>query len=404
MLQLRDRKCRMGREAEILRCRDHDTLATWLAGDALRHLDEVSGYLAICGDGRRDWEIWSLPDLTKECWQASDERVEMLRDLEGHEPRRLSGVGGPTRQWAVPMRDGVDQLRGALLMAEDEPGGSADFRDWLQDAGAFVLLILERIERELRLDILEAEVAELESLKADFMDTVSHELKTPLTSIIGFSDLAANLPGTESIAALPGFLQSIQDNAGKLNKLIGEVLMMSDMASVEGMLEIGEHPLTQLMQRFHGEMLPGLDESSRVRCPELGGDRILRVDPHQFLRILEHLIKNALSFSPDSQPVRVEFTLLSGRRRGDQTDFLRIDVIDMGPGIPAVEQERIFRKFYQVDGSSTRIRGGVGLGLALAKEFTAAMGGRLWVESEPGAGATFSFTVPVIRDDEKTTD
>ncbi len=396
MLQLKDSDSRLGRDAEILHCRDHVTLATWLAGDALRHLEEVDGHLAICSEEHRDWLIWSLPDLHREQWPAGDERLEELRDLEGHEPRRLRGSGASAGLWGQPLRDGRDQLRGVLLMEEDLPGGSGDFQNWLQEAGALVVLLLERIERERRLTTLEEDVAGLESLKEDFMDTISHELKTPLTSIIGFADLAVNLPGVEKIASLPGFLQSIQANAGKLDKLIGEVLVMSDMATVEGMLEIGDHPLASLMTEFHEEMLPRIGGSDRVRCPELGGDRILRVDPQQFLRILEHLIKNALTFSPESEPVRVEFTLLSGRRRGDQTDFLRIDVIDQGQGIPLAEQERIFRKFYQVDGSSTRVRGGVGLGLALAKEFTAGMGGRLWVESEPGEGATFSFTVPVL--------
>ena len=156
MLQLRDRKSRLGREAEILNCGDHATLATWLAGDALRHLDEVYGHLAICPEERRDWEIWTLPELCREQWPAGGERVEELRDLEGHEPRCLSSSSDAVRLWGLPLRDGHGLLRGALLMEEDEPGGSENFRDWLQEAGAFVVLLLERIERELILDTLKS--------------------------------------------------------------------------------------------------------------------------------------------------------------------------------------------------------------------------------------------------------
>jgi signal transduction histidine kinase len=159
-----------------------------------------------------------------------------------------------------------------------------------------------------------------------------------------------------------------------------------------------DRSLGSLLAEYREGWLARLAGHERVRFHDGAVQCTVRVDPYQFHRILGHLLKNALTFSPPASMVDVVCTFIAGRRRSDSTDFLRIDVSDRGPGIPAVEQERIFRKFYQVDRSITREHGGAGLGLSVAKEFTEAMGGRLWLRSEAGRGSTFSFTVPVPRE------
>ncbi len=398
MLKIQDGKYRLLGIETLQRCLDGHGLAAWLAVEFRRLDSEAKGILAICPEETRDWEFWHLPTMERENWAAGDSLVAEIRaqTASGTGPIPTTLADGQRR--AYPLRDDHDQFLGALVMEPVAGGARGDLDDWLCQIGALAGLALERIRRGRRLAELEQEVSELESLKNDFMDTVSHELKTPLTSILGFSLLAKGLPGIEELPPLPEFLNSIHDNADKLDRLIGEILMMSNMASAEGMLEIAECSLDELLQEFREQMLPRLEGHERVRWSEHPEGHDMRVDPYQFLRILEHLVVNALDFSDETEPVHLNFRLLTGRRRGDETDYLRVDVVDRGVGVAPEEQERIFRKFYQVDGSSTRSRGGVGIGLAVAGEFATAMGGRLWLaESVPGEGSTFSFTVPVLR-------
>ena len=399
MLKIRDRVDRhLGIETLHL-CRDGHAVAAWLAVEFRRLHPEARGILAICPEETRDWEFWHLPTLERENWAAGDSLVAEIRAQTASGSRPIPTLLEDGRRRAIPLRDDPDRFLGALVMDPLAADDGDELDDWLCQVGALTSIALDRIRRNRRLQELEREVTELESLKSEFMDTVSHELKTPLTSILGFSSLAKDLPGVEKLPPLPDFLTSIHACAEKLDRLIGEVLMMSDMVSAEGMLEIAECPLDELLTEFREEMLPRLDGHERVRWSRHPAGHVLRVDPYQFLRILEHLVHNALDFSGDTEPVQLDFHLLTGRRRGDDTDYLRVDVVDRGVGVAPEEQERIFDKFYQVDGSSTRVRGGVGIGLAVAVEFAAAMGGRLWLaESEPGRGSTFSFTVPVLRE------
>jgi signal transduction histidine kinase len=109
--------------------------------------------------------------------------------------------------------------------------------------------------------------------------------------------------------------------------------------------------------------------------------------------VISNLLSNAAKYSPPGTPIRIEASSAKG--------MCVISVNDAGSGIPAAEQERIFERFYRVDNGTTRATGGVGLGLYIAKELVESMGGRLWVSSEPGAGSTFRFSLPLVpRDDD----
>jgi len=387
----------------LLACRDAEALATALAADLKSRFPGGEGLLAVCPAETRDWLVWSLPGLDQEPWPASHPIVEELREDTEGKLLALEGLTPGDELLGLALRDGRRALLGALALVlpaalRREPGERRVREEWLVGVGPIAALLLERRAQAERLEALEQEVDELESLKAGFVDTVTHELRTPLTSILGFSSLALDQPGLERLAPLPEFLHSIHDSALQLDRLISEVLVMSEMASAEGVLELEDRSLGSLLTEYREGWLGRLAGHARVRFHDGAVQCNVRVDPYQFHRILGHLLKNALTFSPPESSVDVACTFIAGRRRSDSTDFLRIDVSDRGPGIPAVEQERIFRKFYQVDRSSTREHGGAGLGLSVAKEFTEAMGGRLWLRSEAGRGSTFSFTVPVPRD------
>ena len=385
----------------------HDTgQAGWLASTMESFLPEGRGLLALCPAESRDWRIYLLPQQEERHWPGDHPVQDEIRELKEFSPTCLENglekeLGPGQSIWALPLRDSRQDLLGALMLAwpEGEDPGDAG-REWLLYQSGLLVLVVERLVNKRRLVSVERELEELESLKSSFMDTVSHELKTPLTSILGFTSLALAQPRLDTIPPLPEFLQSIHHSALQLDRLINEVLVMSSLASVEDALEIQDLDLPLMMQEFRDGWLAQQEQAARIVLPEDVPSLRVRVDGRHFQRVLEHLLANALKFSPPEQQVVLDWLFIKGRRRSDTTDFLRINVKDEGLGISEDEQDRIFQKFYQIDNSSTREHGGAGLGLALAKKFTEAMGGRLWVSSEPGVGSTFSFTVPVARDEE----
>jgi signal transduction histidine kinase len=117
------------------------------------------------------------------------------------------------------------------------------------------------------------------------------------------------------------------------------------------------------------------------------------VDVWRVHQVLENLIGNAIKFTPPGGTIEV-FARLAG-----EPDMVEIEVRDNGPGIPPREQERLFTMFYQVETDSTRSAGGLGLGLVISKGIVESHGGRIWVESEPGMGSSFKFTLPVHKEE-----
>ena len=213
---------------------------------------------------------------------------------------------------------------------------------------------------------------------------------------MGFSDLAFDLPVTQEDQVLRQFVEGIRFSSKNLNQRISELLTMGGISSALLQVERDECQLPELMRDFREQVLPDIPDHSRVQLPEEVPELVLRTDSQHFQRILVHLVGNALKFSSPDQDVVVQWNYLVGRRATDLGDYIRMDVVDSGPGIALEEQKKIFEKFYQVEDSDTRSQGGMGLGLTLSKEFVEAMGGRLWLQSEPGQGSTFSFTLPLV--------
>ncbi|MCP4548304.1 MAG: HAMP domain-containing histidine kinase [bacterium] len=381
----------------------YDQLATWLGEQVAHDLPGFKVLLALCPAETRDWQIHLLPGGEESKWHGDHPTLHEIRDIWDLNPRQLEDVpenidSASYGAWAVPFRDIRKALVGSLILLV--PAGcefGAREKRWLEENSRLGCIVTDRIVKERRLEQMERDLDELETLKSGFMDNVNHELKTPLTSIIGFTSLALAQPQIKDIPPLPEFLNSIHISAVKLDTLISEMLVISNLASAESSVDIRQRELSALVSEFREGWLADVPGQERVRISEVLPVAHVLVDGHQFHRILLHIIRNALKFSPEAEPVDVEWLFLKGRRRSDSTDFLRVNITDHGVGISDEEMERVFQKFYQVDSSSTREQGGTGIGLALAKEFTRAMGGKLWVQSELGAGSVFSFTVPAPR-------
>jgi PAS domain S-box-containing protein len=226
---------------------------------------------------------------------------------------------------------------------------------------------------------------EIERAKDEFVSVVSHELRTPLTSIRGSLGLLAS----GALGPLPPKGQRMVEiavlNTDRLVRLINDILDIERIDS--GTIDLHPRPCdgAQLIRRAIQGVEQFADQALVTLAAE--GEAVqMYADPDRVHQVLTNLISNAVKFSPASSTVRVRCT-----RRDSEVLF---EVADDGKGIPAGKLAVIFERFGQVDASDSRGKGGTGLGLAICRKIVEHHGGRIWVDSQPGAGSTFSFVLP----------
>jgi signal transduction histidine kinase len=251
---------------------------------------------------------------------------------------------------------------------------------------------------------------ELDRLKSNFLAAVSHELRTPLTSIIGYSEMLTQGLGGDLGDEQRQFVQTILEKGEHLLGLISAVL---DIATLDAGRLTVERTRTDL---------PGLCARAVERVQAQSGRRDVRivpevprvplppvdVDPDLMGKALGHLIDNAVKYSPPSGVVDISFRVTEPEPEGESAfgfvlrapmeRHVEVAIRDRGPGIAAENRERIFEPFYQVDGSATRTHGGLGLGLALVRQFVEAHGGRVTLEAAGGGGSLFRVLLPAPHD------
>lgn len=232
-------------------------------------------------------------------------------------------------------------------------------------------------------------LAETNRLKSEFLANVTHELKTPLNSILGFADLLKKSFETAHDAKGLRYATNIHQSGSNLLALITDLL---DLAKVEaGRMEVrpADFALGELVETLLAALKP-LTEQKEIRiATEVDAEvPILHQDVTKIRQILFNLLSNAIKFSPTKGAIAVRAIM-------DSPTVVRVSVQDEGPGIEPGMQRLIFEKFRQAEGGKTRTHGGTGLGLAISRELTALLGGRIGVESNPGEGSTFFVVLPV---------
>jgi len=251
-----------------------------------------------------------------------------------------------------------------------------------------------RLERtNYMLGLARDQADEARRIKQQFAQTISHELRTPLNLIVGFTELMAESPEHYGIEATPVYLHDlgiVYRNARHLQSLVNDVL---DLARIEAaqmtVLPEETEPVDLLQQAV--DTMRGLVEGRGLTmkvdiAPELP---LLWIDPVRIRQVLFNLLNNAVRFTESG------IITVRGQRTGDEVCF---SVEDTGLGIAPEDLSRIFVEFEQADGGTKRRHEGAGLGLAISKRFVDLHGGRMWVESTLGAGSTFSFALPILRD------
>ncbi len=283
--------------------------------------------------------------------------VEAVRANRAQPQHELEFVEGPRSTWL--------EVTGALVTPLD--GGP----------GSWALFVLHDITKQ----------KELEGVRKEFVANVSHELRTPLSIIKGCIETLVDGHRGMPIEDCDRFLHTIQRHTERLNSLLEDLLVLSRLESATPGLHRESTPL--------GELITDVVEDLRER-PQAGEHLltvtvdpavgVVAVDPLKISQVCANLLDNALKYTPRGSRIDVEARLRGGE--------IEVCVRDNGPGIPEGDLPHLFERFYRVDKGRSRETGGTGLGLSIVKHIVQLHGGRVWVESTPGKGTAFYFTLP----------
>jgi len=226
---------------------------------------------------------------------------------------------------------------------------------------------------------------EQEEQRSTFISVVSHELQTPIAIIKGFASTLARTDATFDMEARRSRLLAIEEEADRLNKLVGNLLYASRIQAGGLQMEIAPLDLSNLVQKVaHRLQVKSPGVTIMVDLP--ANLPTVMADRDRIEELLENLLDNAFKYSPDKQEITV-----ACRATGDE---VIVSVSDLGMGISLRDQEQIFDRFYRVGDNMTRLMQGAGLGLYICRAIVEAHGGRIWVESVLHERSTFSFSLP----------
>jgi signal transduction histidine kinase len=273
----------------------------------------------------------------------------------------------------------TDQDQGStteVVIGEAEPRVyKASARRVMSSGGRLLgrVLVLDDITKE----------RETDQVKSDFVAVIGHELRTPLTVMKGYLRTLVHRgdgldPHVRELA-----LKAVESNADRLQRLIEDVLFVSAVESGRSNLHLEDLDLGPIVDAV-------VNDRVKVRRPRK--ELVLPLDAAKLQQVLHHLVDNAIKYSDGEVVVEIH----------DQGEEIEVAVVDKGPGIYSGDVPRLFERFLQLDGASTRTHGGTGIGLYVCRRLVEAHGGRIWCESRLGVGSRFAFTLPRWRHVEAT--
>jgi PAS domain S-box-containing protein len=335
-----------------------------------RAAEAALGYSASEVIGRRAIPIFldagELEERARTLTAEAGEPIEVGPRIFTHVPLR---EGYETREWTFVRKDGTRfPVSVTITPLRDNEGVVSGFIGVIED-----ITVRKEVER----------------LKSEFTAVVSHELRTPLTSIRGSLGLILGALSASLPQKVRDLLEIAQSNCERLVLLINDILDIEKFSA--GQMRFDMHTVAVASVTLQAvEANEGYARKFNVRIDLTPTDPecLVNVDPDRFVQVMSNLLSNAVKYSPPGSAVRVWF-----ERRGD---VVRINVRDQGPGIPDSFRDRIFEKFSQADASTTREKGGTGLGLHIARRFVEHMQGRIGYESETGRGSTFWIELPTV--------
>jgi len=255
----------------------------------------------------------------------------------------------------------------------------------------FVFELRQKVKHKTR-ELLKAknQAEESDRLKSAFLANMSHEIRTPMNGILGFTNLLKkpNLTGKEQ----QDYINIIEKSGARMLNIISDIICISKVES--GQMEVlnSDSNINDQIEYIYNFFQPEV-ESKRMELIYKNGlsskDSIIRTDREKIYAILTNLVKNAIKYS-DKGTIDFGYELIES----ENVKHLKFYVKDNGIGIPKERQKAIFERFVQADYSDKRAYQGAGLGLSISKAYVEMLGGRIWVESLPGQGSAFYFTIP----------
>ena len=290
--------------------------------------------------------------------------------IKKHQEELEERVANRTKELDDKVKDLTDMKTAILNMMDD-----------MDDANRKLIKTQEELSESLK------KLKETDIKKDQFISIAAHELKTPLTSIHGFSQLLQNKDVIKDAEKRNKYLNIMDHETKRLSKLVTDILDLSriDLGALK--LAIEEIDLNEMMDGIQKEMNVQMKQKGLASEYDIEkGLPKITTDREKLTEIMINLINNSIKYTPSGKITVKVF------REKENIHFM---VKDTGIGIAKEHHTQIFERFYQVDSSYTRSAGGVGLGLSLCHEFVNALGGRIWFNSELGKGSDFHFTLPI---------
>jgi signal transduction histidine kinase len=283
---------------------------------------------------------------------------------------------------------GTEKIIGALIVRRRQPGEfPTSTVELLQTFAAQSVLAIQNARLFSEIAEKSRELAEASQHKSQFLANMSHELRTPLNAILGYTELMADGAYGEPSEKMLGILKRLEANGRHLLGLINDVLDLSKIEAGQLVLELSNYSVQDIAQTVRSTLEPlAADKKLAFRVEMAPGLPSGRGDGRRLTQVLINLVGNAIKFT-DAGEVAIKAEANHG--------LFHVAVRDTGPGISAADRAKLFQEFQQADNAITRKKGGTGLGLAISKRIIEMHGGKIWVESQPGQGSTFAFTLPV---------
>jgi signal transduction histidine kinase len=386
---------------------DLETVLTTIVAKAVQLSGTDAGAIYTFDQSREEFRLRATYGMTEEMIEEIADQHITIQDVRmGTAAMQRRAVQAPDirDEPKTPMNDIVlragfravlavpllrpDRIFGGLVVRRKTPGEFAKSTiDLLETFADQSVLAIQnaRLFREIEEKSRELEVASKH--KSQFLANMSHELRTPLNAILGYTELILDSIYGEPSDKMRTVLERLESNGRHLLGLINDVLDLSKIEAGQLTLSLNDYSLSDMVHGVVAAVEPLAAEKRLAFTAEVAPDLPAgRGDERRLSQVLLNLVGNAIKFT-DKGEVKIAASAANGT--------FTVAVRDTGPGIALADQGKIFEEFQQADSSITRKKGGTGLGLSIAKRIIEMHGGRIWVESEPGKGSTFYFTLPV---------